>query len=92
VTDFIYRVPAWVFAAMRYAIALIGVILVATDVLPEQAWDQLVATATTLITVAYGIWRTREIEQELNEAVDVLDVLSMSGAFAGMLGNEPTVN
>lgn len=58
--SFVSFIPESAAAAMRYLIALVSV---AAGVASQEQSIQIASAVVTLITVAYGIWRTHQLEK-----------------------------
>lgn len=57
--------PQSIAAAIRYAIALLATIF---GVLSDLQVEQVTAAVVTLVTVAYGLWRTHQLEKAADAA------------------------
>lgn len=64
--------PEWVNAAIRYAVALLGMALAALNLVPDAMWDQIAPALVTFVTVVYGVFRTHQTEMERLDLVDEL--------------------
>lgn len=61
-------------ASIRYLIAAIGVLLVGADVFEQTVWDQIMPGIVALATAAYGIWRTKTLEDDRERAIHLRDM------------------
>lgn len=71
-------IPAWIATTVRYVIAMLGVWLVAEDLVPQAMWDQIAAGFTTALMGAIEAWRARSLEAERDNAVQVAFNLASS--------------
>lgn len=56
--------PEWVNSAIRQIVALIGIFIVALDILPAAQWEQLAAAFVSVALVIYDVLRTKDLADE----------------------------
>lgn len=66
--------PEWFDATVRYSITIAGVILVQQDLMPQTSWDQIAAALTSISTALYGVFRTKQVEQEAQATAEALQI------------------
>lgn len=68
------QTPEWFDATVRYIITIAGVILVQQDLMPQTSWDQIAAALTSISTALYGVFRTKQVEQEAQATAEAMNV------------------
>lgn len=78
--------PEWFDATVRYSITIAGVILVQQDLMPQTSWDQIAAALTSISTALYGVFRTKQVEQEAQATAEALQTHKrINGALAAQV-------
>lgn len=73
--------PAW-YSPTRELLAIVGALLVGTNILPENAIEQILGAILVFITIILGIQQNAGIERMLTLGRKLLSVLP--GAFMAM--------